>query len=81
MKTDPVDLIVVTIPANALFKPIGVHAMDMSNWLKDHGLVWGKDYDWYIDRNRNETRFRFHNSATMSASLFSLRWVINDIQQ
>lgn len=65
---------VVAIPGTDLCKPIGLHAMAMSNWLKNHGLVWGKDYDWHIDQNRNETRFRFHNSAVEYASLFLLRW-------
>ena len=79
MNTDLIDLMVVSVPNSALIKPTGIHALEMSNWLKDHGLVWAKDYDWHIDNNRNEIRFRFHNTATVYASLFSLRWVNNEV--
>jgi hypothetical protein len=79
MKTDLLDLVVVSIPSGTSTSSIGLHAVQMSNWLKDHGLVWGKDYDWHINRTRNETTFRFHNTATAYASFFSLRWVNNEV--
>lgn len=75
MTTNIIDyLTVVSILGNASTSSIGLHALEMSNWLKEQGLVWGKDYDWHIDRIRNETKFRFHNAATVYATMFSLRW-------
>lgn len=75
MKTDILDLIVISIPGNASI----LHALKMSNWLKEQGLDWGKDYDWHIDRIRNETKFRFHNAATLYSTLFSLRWLNHEV--
>jgi hypothetical protein len=51
-------------------------AFALSSWLKEQGLIWGKDYDydWYIDT----TIFRFYNEASEYASLFSLRWTNNN---
>lgn len=72
--------VIVSIPNSLLFNnSIGAHAIEMSNWLIDQGLVWGKDYVWHIDRIKHETKFRFYNQATAYSTLFSLRWLNHEI--
>ena len=51
------------------------YAIEMSHWIKAHGLRVGLDYEWYFDTDQKETRFIFHNDAEMYATMFALRWI------
>lgn len=80
MTTNTLDVIVVSIPGSLVSNnAIGAHAVKISIWLKDQGLVWGKDYDWHIDRIKHQIIFRFHNQATTYSTLFSLRWLNHEV--
>jgi hypothetical protein len=50
-------------------------AVEMSNWCKEHGLIFQKDYDYCIMTARKEAHFRFFNEHESMGSLFAMRWI------
>jgi len=45
----------------------------ISRWLKEQGIVMGRDYTWRVDQNNRELQFMFNCDAESWATLITLK--------
>jgi hypothetical protein len=45
----------------------------ISRWLKEQGLVMGKDFTWRVDHIQRELQFMFNGDAEQWATLITMR--------
>lgn len=45
----------------------------ISRWLKEQGLVMGKDFTWRVDQGKKELQFMFNGDAEQWATLITMR--------
>jgi hypothetical protein len=45
----------------------------ISRWLKEQGVIMGRDYTWRVDQNRQELQFMFNGQAESWATLITLK--------
>lgn len=45
----------------------------ISRWLKEQGLIIGKDYTWKIEQRKREIQFMFNGDAESWATLITIR--------
>jgi hypothetical protein len=45
----------------------------ISRWLKEQGLVMGKDFTWRIDHIQRELQFMFNGDAEQWATLITMK--------
>jgi len=50
------------------------YGIELSQWLRDQGLVRELDYTWSLDSATNTVTFNFTDSHESYASLFALKW-------
>ena len=68
----------VVIPWHSLdARPVtaAIHAIEISRWCKEQGLVLREDFDWYYHPEDLTVTFNFYNGATSFASLCALKWM------
>ena len=45
----------------------------ISRWLKEQGIVMGRDYTWRIDHIQRELQFMFNGEAEAWATILTMR--------
>lgn len=45
----------------------------ISRWLKEQGLIIGKDYTWRVNQSKRELQFIFNGDAEAWATLITMR--------
>jgi hypothetical protein len=47
--------------------------VQISRWLKEQGVIMGRDYTWRLDQNNRELQFMFNGDAEAWATLITMR--------
>lgn len=45
----------------------------ISRWLKEQGIVMGRDYTWRVDQNNRELQFMFNGDAEAWATMLTMK--------
>jgi hypothetical protein len=45
----------------------------ISRWLKEQGIVMGRDYTWRVDQNGRELQFMFNGDAEAWATMLTMK--------
>jgi len=45
----------------------------ISRWLKEQGVVMGRDYTWRVDQNNRELQFMFNGDAESWATMLTMK--------
>ena len=45
----------------------------ISRWLKEQGIVMGRDYTWRVDQNKREIQFLFNGDAEAWATMLTMK--------
>lgn len=45
----------------------------ISRWLKEQGMIIGRDYTWRLDQNNREIQFMFNSDAEQWATMLTMR--------
>lgn len=45
----------------------------ISRWLKEQGIIMGKDYTWRVDQNKRELQFMFNGDAEAWATMLTMK--------
>ena len=45
----------------------------ISRWLKEQGVVMGRDYTWRVDQNARELQFMFNGEAESWATMLTMK--------
>jgi hypothetical protein len=45
----------------------------ISRWLKEQGIVMGRDYTWRVDQNNRELQFMFNGDAESWATMLTMK--------
>jgi hypothetical protein len=45
----------------------------ISRWLKEQGIVMGKDYTWRVNQNARELQFMFNGDAEAWATMLTIK--------
>jgi hypothetical protein len=66
---------IVTLPfkENLMLGGEPDRGVQISRWLKEQGLVMGKDFTWRVDQNKRELQFMFNGDAEQWATLITMR--------
>ena len=55
--------------------PAMEEAIRISDWCKEQGLQFQKDYDWHQMSERHQIHVRFYDHCEEMSTLFGLRWI------
>ena len=66
---------IVTLPFKPNKEPGGESSRGVmiSRWLKEQGLVMGKDFTWRVDHIQRELQFMFNGDAEQWATLITMK--------
>ena len=65
---------VVTLPfREGYFEEETHRGVLISRWLKEQGLVMGKDYTWKVNQNKRELEFMFNGDTEAWASMLTMK--------
>lgn len=45
----------------------------ISRWLKEQGIIMGRDYTWRVDQNARELQFMFNGDAEAWATMLTMK--------
>jgi hypothetical protein len=45
----------------------------ISRWLKEQGIIMGKDYTWRVDQHARELQFMFNGDAESWATMLTIK--------
>jgi hypothetical protein len=45
----------------------------ISRWLKEQGIIMGKDYTWRVNQNARELQFMFNGDAEAWATMLTIK--------
>jgi len=54
-------------------------SIELSDWLKDTGLISGIDYTWHFIPDHKQSVFCFEDDKESYATLFALRWAGHEV--
>jgi hypothetical protein len=65
---------IVTLPFREGTSESETHrGVEISRWLKEQGIVMGRDYTWRVDQSGRELQFMFNGDAESWATLITLK--------
>jgi len=67
-------IIAIDVPGSRA-EPMMKEAIRISDWCKEQGLVFQKDYDWHQMSEKQQIHIRFYDHCEEMATLFGLRWI------
>lgn len=50
------------------------HAMQLSEWCKDQGLIMGLDFEWSVWQGEKKIMFKFMNRGEKYSTMFALKF-------
>ena len=45
----------------------------ISRWLKEQGVIMGRDYTWRVDQNNRDQQFMFNGGAETWATMLTMK--------
>jgi hypothetical protein len=65
---------IVTLPFREGTSEIETHrGVMISRWLKEQGIIMGRDYTWRVDQNNRELQFMFNGDAEAWATMLTMK--------
>lgn len=67
---------IVTLPFRNSFDAPGSEAergVQISRWLKEQGLIMGRDYTWKVNQSKRELEFMFNGEAEAWATMLTMK--------
>jgi hypothetical protein len=66
---------IVTLPfREGTFTAQETHrGVTISRWLKEQGVIMGRDYTWRVDQNNRELQFMFNGDAEAWATMLTMK--------
>ena len=65
---------IVTLPfRNGTAEGESHRGVVISRWLKEQGLIMGKDYTWKLDQGSKEIQFMFNGEAEAWATMLTMK--------
>lgn len=50
------------------------HAIQLSDWCKDQGLIMGLDFEWSVQKDDEQIMFKFMNAGEKYSTIFALKF-------
>lgn len=64
----------VTLPFREGTSEAETHrGVEISRWLKEQGMIIGRDYTWRVDHIQRELQFMFNSDAEQWATMLTMR--------
>lgn len=65
---------IVTLPfRNGSSEQESHRGVMISRWLKENGLIMGKDYTWRLNQSKREIEFMFNGDAEAWATMLTMK--------
>lgn len=65
---------IVTLPFREGTSETETHrGVVISRWLKEQGIIMGRDYTWRVDQSNRELQFMFNGDAEAWATMLTMK--------